>query len=263
MKRFAAFAAVLALAACGTLAPRGRLGETMGLLARVEGSLPGSRIAPVRGGVVLAEWKDESGRPLHVLAADLERKELRFRASLARDRLDGGPEPLDALARRHGAFAALSMGHAEGGLSASGLTVIDRRRHFSPNPPRWTSIVIGRDNAVAIGKFHPDLSPQLDYDQALAGLWTLGDPEVEETLASAPWAMICRWKAFHALLWVYAPEGGSPEAAASRLACEEPFIASAGARAGLVVDGVSAARERGLALPAPRADSALLLRVAE
>ena len=262
MKRFLTAGVLFACAACGALAPKGRLGETMGLLARVEGALPGSRLGPVRGGVVLADWKDEDGLPLHVLAVDLGRKELRFRAALAHDRLQVRPERLDALARRHGAFAALSMGHAERGLSVSGLTVIDRRLHLAPNPPKRVSIVIGRDNTVAVGKFHPEVNSDLDYDQALGGLWGLDEPDVENTLHAAPWSMICRWNAFNALLWVYAPQGGSPAETVKRLGCEDAFIAGAGPRAGMVVDGVSTARRGGLALQPGQADSALLLRAA-
>jgi hypothetical protein len=196
--------------------------------------------------------------PVHVLALEAFRRDLSFRAALARERLDAGTEPLDEMARRQGAFAAVSIGRAESGFAVSGLTVIDSKVHFAPDPPVRPSIVLGRANEIRIGRFGP--APDLPFRvrQAASGLWTADEPGAEAAAAAA-WTAICRDRA-GVMYWIYAPDGGPLDSASSRLGCLRVLVAAVGGSASLVVDGVSPASRGGVRLPAARASSALLLK---
>lgn len=230
------------------------------LLTDIEFTLPGSRVGWLLPGAVHADWRDKEGRSLHVVAIDTQRSGIVIRAALAHDRFRGRLEPLDKLSSRKGAVAAISMGYPDRpGFVTGGLTVLDRSVQLAPNPPKRPSIVIGRDYTFKIGTFHPDLNPDLDYSEVLSGIWSVGEGYAKAPVSTRPWTLICRSTLRNALLWIYAPDAGPPEAIAKRFKCVESFVAAIDARAGLVVKGRNTATAAGLRRPVGDAGAALLL----
>jgi len=230
------------------------------LMTDIEFALPGSRVGRLGPGAVQADWRDEDRRWLHVVAIETQRSGIVLKAALANDRFRGRMETLDSLSGRKGALAAISVGYPDKrGLVTGGLTVLDRAVQLAPNPPKRPSIVIGRDYAFAIGNFHPDLNPDIDYDEALTGLWSVGSGHPVAPVGERPWTMICRASKRDAMLWIFAPDGGPAESVASKLKCGDAFIGSVGELAGMVVKGKNVATERGLRRSVGQVGSALLL----
>ncbi len=230
------------------------------LMTDIEFALPGSRVGRIGPGVVKGDWSDPQRRSLHVIAIDTSRQGVVLRAAIAHDRIRGKMEPLDALAKRKNAVVALSIGYPDKpGYVTGGLTVIDRAIQFAPNPPQRPSLVISRDYSFRIGKFHPDLNPELDFDEALTGLWSVGAAHETAPVLDRPWTMVCRMPSRGALLFIYAPDGGPAEPVSQRFKCSESFIAAIGARAGMVLNGKNVARASGLRRKVGSTGSALLL----
>ncbi len=153
------------LTACSALRPSP-------ILFIVERKLPNCRIKPVGPGVVYAKWNSPNGTRVHVVAFESKNKRLYLKPILASGRIRGLSkirETLPALARRTKALALVSAGALGSGFNVAGLTVIDGRVQFAPNPPQRSSLVVGRDFKLWFGRFHPDRDAEPDYFQALSG----------------------------------------------------------------------------------------------
>ncbi|MEK7858201.1 MAG: phosphodiester glycosidase family protein [Elusimicrobiota bacterium] len=141
--------------------------------AFLETRFPSAKTRSIRPGVSYAVWTTTVPVVVHVLAIDLAQKGISFRPVLGRDVVSEGPEnkePILSMARRTGALAMINADYgSKAGSNVEGLSVIDGKILFAPDPPGRSSVVIGKDHRVWIGRYSPQRNPELDYAQAVGG----------------------------------------------------------------------------------------------
>ncbi|MFH2202099.1 MAG: phosphodiester glycosidase family protein [Elusimicrobiota bacterium] len=147
-------------------------GVSLAILFDLERKLPGAGMNLVRPGLIHARWVGPGPLFVNILAVDTRRSDLYFRPLLSSGRMDGAPdtwEPLDVIARRNGALAAINGDYPLGGLNVSGFTVIDGALHLAPKPPKRSSLIFSRDNSVKMMPYDASKIGSPDYHQALSG----------------------------------------------------------------------------------------------
>ncbi|MFA6092638.1 MAG: phosphodiester glycosidase family protein [Elusimicrobiota bacterium] len=138
----------------------------------LESRSPGAKTRAIRPGVSYSVWNTTSSSVVHVLAVDLSAEGLSLRPVLGHDVVGGGPEkrePLLSMAQRTGALAMINADYFTETDNIEGLTVIDGKVLLDPDPPGRSSVVIGKDRRVWVGKNSPRRNPELDYEQAVGG----------------------------------------------------------------------------------------------
>ncbi|PIR16198.1 MAG: hypothetical protein COV48_10225, partial [Elusimicrobia bacterium CG11_big_fil_rev_8_21_14_0_20_64_6] len=139
--------------------------------ASLRHAFPEAKMHRLHDGVVYAVASTTAPTRVHILAIDLTQPDIVVRPVLGHDRVDGGAaarETIVSMARRTNAIALINGDYFSDEMNVEALTVADGHVLYAPDPPKRSSIVIGDDGAIRIGRFGRDLPPSARW-QAVGG----------------------------------------------------------------------------------------------